>query len=195
MKATIKGSTPDFYRYPNVMIDIETLGTKTNCVIGSIGILEFDIRTGEILSEYDVNVDFQSSLDAGLKVDGSTLQFWMSQSEEARAHFFRDPKPLAAALAYLEQFLDIVRDEERKVCIWSNSPLFDIVRLEESFTAVGRKIPWKYWEHWDVRSVSGLNPRVKGQHRKPSKETAHTPLEDCRNQVEYLVAVLNSIYK
>ena len=57
-------------RLGHVMLDLETMGRDSNAVICSIGVVEFDINTGETGREFFAKVDIQSCLDRGLTVNG-----------------------------------------------------------------------------------------------------------------------------
>jgi len=70
--------------YTDVMLDLETMGKKSNAAIVSIGAVEFDIETGKTGREFYKVVDLQSCLDLGLKVEASTIYWWLMQSEAAR---------------------------------------------------------------------------------------------------------------
>lgn len=180
-----------FYEYPNVMIDIETLSKALNACVCTVGLINFDIHTGESLTEYDVSIDMEDAINRGLHVDGSTLTWWLKQSDEARAQLTDSPIELAVALEFVRQFINDHRTDG--ICLWANSPSFDMIRLENAYTLCEIPIPWKYWELWDVRSIAGMNPDVKDSIKLSRNKTAHKALDDCKNQIEYLVAVLNSL--
>ena len=61
----------------NLMIDLETLGTKPNSAILSIGAVYFD-KDG-LGEEFYANVDLQDSIDSGFDIDASTVYWWLSQ--------------------------------------------------------------------------------------------------------------------
>ena len=69
----------------HVMFDLETLGTVPGCVGLSIGAVEFRPHTGELGDTFYVVIDVDSSLDHFLTEDPDTVQWWLGQSEEARA--------------------------------------------------------------------------------------------------------------
>ena len=52
----------------NLMIDLETMGTKSDSIITQIGLVLFD--RDKIVSEFKVNVDINDSLRRGLSVEG-----------------------------------------------------------------------------------------------------------------------------
>ena len=74
----------------HLMIDIETLGINIskNIVILSIAAVEFDLKTGELGREFYERVDIQSCLDLGMKVDASTLFWWLKQNPISKNELF-----------------------------------------------------------------------------------------------------------
>ena len=68
------------------MIDLETMGTKSDSIITQIGLVLFD--RDKIVSEFKVNVDINDSLRLGLSVEGDTLYWWLKQSDEARKSIY-----------------------------------------------------------------------------------------------------------
>ena len=59
----------------DVMVDIETLGTKEGATIFQIAAVSFDITTGETLDS--INLIGDISKYETLTVDGSTLKWWL----------------------------------------------------------------------------------------------------------------------
>lgn len=76
----------------HMMLDLETMGNKSNSVILSVGAVMFDIETGEIGEYFYERIEFQSALDVGLKINADTVEWWMKQSDEARAQLFEKPR-------------------------------------------------------------------------------------------------------
>lgn len=71
----------------NLMMDIETLGTKPGCVVLEVCVKNFmpDGSEDELGYELHEYIDVFSSLMAGLETDDSTLKWWKSMMrEEAR---------------------------------------------------------------------------------------------------------------
>ena len=77
-------SLKDEMLFSHLMLDLETMGTKSNSAIISIGAVEFNIQTGETGREFYRNISLQSCIDIGLKVDADTIMWWMQQSDAAR---------------------------------------------------------------------------------------------------------------
>src|SRR5690606_39203262 len=114
----------------NVMLDLETLGNKSNSAIVSLAAVAFDIETGETGRESYERIDLQSCLDAGLTVDGSTIIWWLSQSEEARKKLTENEgKNIAEVLHLFRLFCQDVGS----FYIWGNGTRFDCGLLEDAY--------------------------------------------------------------
>src|SRR5450830_362742 len=115
----------------DVSIDIETLGTRFDAPIISIGAALFDRNTGELGDGLYVAVDLEDALRNG-RPSGSTLKWWIRQPRLAAAVFDDDGAiPLAAALNELGSFLRIY--DAPTLRVWGNGPTFDVTILEHAF--------------------------------------------------------------
>ena len=65
-----------------VMIDIETLSTKNNAAILSIGAVKFNIKSG-VIDTYYQNIDASTAKKFNRDIDKSTLEWWSKQNPEA----------------------------------------------------------------------------------------------------------------
>lgn len=163
----------------NVMVDLETLGTANNSVIISMGAVAFD-NEGNTLSTFYRRIDPQSCVDAGLKVDVSTVMWWMKQSDAARAAFNEKGVPLQIALE--EFYLWFPED----ACLWGNGATFDNVLLTNAYKALGMKTPWPYWGDRCYRTVKALYPEIAAG---PFEGAAHNALDDARHQTKHLLKI------
>lgn len=165
------------------MYDIESMGTRPNAPILSIGACAFDPMTGEIGEKFYRRVDFADAMRYGV-ADPDTMKWWLKQSDEARAEIVKPGDPLADVLTDLAAFYNRGND----ACMWSNGPGFDAVILEYGYhKALGQKAPWPFWNARDVRTVVEL---AQGLVKKPAAFTknavAHNALDDCIFQVGYV---------
>lgn len=62
----------------DIMVDLESMGVGNNPALIQIAAVQFDINTGEIGNIFDMKIDLQSSLDAGLEISAGTVKFWMT---------------------------------------------------------------------------------------------------------------------
>jgi hypothetical protein len=157
----------------DLMIDIETLGKSPGSVILSIGAVWFDATTGAFGDEFYAAINPQSAISSGLKMDVSTVQWWMKQSDDARAAAFSGERILGWALG---EFGDFVRKSEAKR-IWAKPPSFDLVLLEAAFAVCSIPIPWEYWTPRDCRTLFEIS-KVK----QAAFGTAHNALDDAKAQ-------------
>ena len=159
-----------------LMIDLETLGTKPNSAILSIGAVAFD--NSGIHDEFYVNVDLATSIQNGFDVDPSTMYWWLSQDKNAGSVLSKDKKPVMVALSMLESFL-----EKYKGCeVWANSPSFDLVTLKNHHEKLNFVTNWDFWNERDFRTFLTL---TNAERVKPS--VAHNALEDAKAQAQTLI--------
>ena len=173
------------------MIDIETLSTTPNALILTIGAVIFnpkdDIIPLKDMETFYKRVDIDSCKVLDLDIDKNTLKWWKDQSKEARFEVFenKDRESIKDILIELADFI--------KNCkyIWSNSPNFDCVIIENVYRKLDMEIPWKFWNLRDTRTVYALaNLRLKDF---CGKNVAHNALEDCYTQITCLKASFNKL--
>lgn len=173
------------------MIDIETLSTTPNALILTIGAIIFNPKD-EVIPLKDMNtfykrVNIDSCNDLDLDIDKNTLKWWKDQSKEARFEVFenKDRECIKDILLALADFI--------KNCkyIWSNSPNFDCVIIENVYRKLDIEVPWKFWNLRDARTVYALaNVSLK---EFSGKNVAHNALEDCYTQIRCLKASFNKL--
>lgn len=196
------------------MIDIETLGTRPNSYILSIGVLKFnpmgnpEAKVGDndsipiVWEMWDIIP--KSCQDIGLEMDADTVLWWFQQSEEARMDvvqgLYKEKVEIRTALVDMCSFMKNHCDGE-EVYIWAKSPQFDIIILENAFRKSKISTPWKFQNIFDVRTVykmwgnrdrpdysNVVKDRLTHNDRTMSK---HNPIFDC-----YLQAyILSHIWK
>ena len=182
--------------WENVMIDIETLGTKPGAVIASIAAVGFDIKTGSRQKIFHERIDIvQAQHVFGLHVDASTVKWWLVQSQEA----MNDLMGNARIDDVLLSFNSVIRNKcKDRVCqFWANSPSFDFRLLEAAMDKTRGCLPWQYFQEMDVRTIAAMRPEIKLEVcAKPEyKQFAHTALSDCYMQIEYVCRIWNEINK
>lgn len=172
----------------HLMIDIETMGTKSFSSIVSIGAVEFDIDTGETGREFYTKVDLHSCVDTGLHIDPNTVMWWLTQDKEAREGIAgKDGVELTTALYSLGKFI------KEDVQVWGNSARFDLGILENAYNKLGEDIPWKFWNERDVRTLVSFSPETKENFE--FKGVKHNAIDDCKFQIGYCSAIWNNLNK
>lgn len=172
--------------FTHIMLDLETMGNRSNSVIVSIAAVPFNLETGEISDNYFYErVDFQSCLDIGLKVQASTILWWMQQNEEARKEICKPAQHIYYVLLRLDDFF---KQHITDIQIWGNGARFDMGLLQDAYHASGfDELPWKFRNERDVRTLVSLAPHIKEQ--TPNVGTAHNAVDDCIFQINYCCAI------
>lgn len=164
----------------HLMLDLETMGNKSQSAIISIGAVEFSIETGETGREFHERISLQSSIDAGLIVNGSTVMWWLMQNEAARKEITKPGDGLKNVLEKLRSFMGCLGDFQ----IWGNGVRFDIGILEDAYVALGYEtMPWNFRNERDVRTLVSFAPSIKEQF--PFTGVEHNPIDDCKYQIKY----------
>lgn len=169
----------------NVMIDIETLGTKPGCVVLSIAAVRFDIKTGQDLDKIKINVDLESCLKIGLKVEADTFKWWMNEDRNIFSDLLKNTVSINHALRRLNNFL---RYDDY---VWGNSARFDFGILSHVYEIEGFKTPWYHGNERCLRTISSLIPKIKDEEEFVGDK--HNALHDCEHQIKYLVKTLKQI--
>lgn len=178
------------------MVDIETLSTAVNTVVLSIGAVEFDPFSGEILKEFYQELRLQDQNDR--KIDQGTVAWWIKQvaeyPERAKIFLGENKAPVRNALLLLEDFLgeSQVSNNANKKCIWACDPDFDCAILDNLYKEYKLKTPWQYYETRSVRTVREL-AKIHSI-GLPEFVKSHNAIDDCKRQVAEIVE-LNRVIK
>lgn len=181
----------------NVMLDIETLGTSKNSVIISIGAVFFNPATGELGSEFYQTIT-QSSCEAiGLEVDESTLKWWSEQSEEAQAVLHCTNKAhIVFALQDFKSWILVNATGNKHAEIWGNGSSFDCGIVDNAYRRCNIKLPWRYANERDVRTIVALGRELLNIDPKYAFSfvgTAHNALADAKNQAAYVSHIYQAL--
>jgi len=141
-----------------VVIDIETGGTKVNAIVYDIGLAI--LMSNEIHSIFTLGVEEASCFNLGGQYDKDTQEWWGRQSLEAKElRGSRNKDTIRETLHRLNHIL-----ESHKVEIsWGNSPSFDQSILLWYYKELG--IPpdpsLTYRNQMDLRTLTSLYPYLK----------------------------------
>lgn len=175
----------------HVMIDLETLGTAVDSAIVSIGAVCFELETGNLGDTFYQVLDLESNRLAGRVIYPTTVQWWMLQSEEARAVF--NAKWISNLKDSLKEFTSWYEVWAQGATVWANGPSFDIAILEHAYAAAGLQVPWKFYNTRCVRTYRDL-PGAALVDRPPFKGAAHNALADAVNQAEHVSAIHKALF-
>lgn len=164
----------------NVMIDIETLGTKPGCAILSIAAVPFGVVTDR--PPFYEKIAVTSCINAGLTQDKATMDWWKKQHIDIYAEAFSGKKELVAVLLELYDYLSFWP----KLKVWGNGASFDVPILEAAYQKVGVAAPWQYYDSMCFRTLKALCPMIS--YEKP--KNAHSALADATSQAHHAEKII-----
>lgn len=178
----------------DVMLDIETLGKGNNALILSIGACFFDRNTGAIGATFHEFICTDSSESFGLKIDASTVLWWLTQDYDARKAITDGQQralPLPVVMHKLDSFIN------RGVRVWGNGATFDNTIVKNACKACDVNDPWEFWNDRDVRTIVDLGKDVGFDPKKdmPFDGVKHDALADAIHQAKYTAAIYQRLTK
>jgi len=176
----------------NVMIDIETLGTRPGSVILSIGAVRFDPSANEAEPIYEDRtfyraIDVFDSLLHGLTIDEATCKWWAHQDPNAIGAVCNATVDIKSALRALIGFMRPSTGDY----VWSKGPDFDLVMLTAAYEKVGLKVPWKFRNARDVRTILHIGELHQVGNIKDERKVGHHALADAIHQAKQV----NKVYR
>lgn len=187
----------------DIVLDLETLGTNNSPVITQIGAVAFDIKTGKKIREFMLSVTIDSCLKAGLKLDGATIKWWMTQSKEVIDEVYGSEKEVTISKA-LNAFRDWVTAlsggiKKENIYLWGNGILADNTWLKGAHEALNIPEYLSYKNHRDVRTLLDLASSSIGESKSiitgqiASEGSHHNALADAQWEAKLITACWNLI--
>jgi len=171
----------------DIVLDIETLSTRPDAVVLTIGAIKFSPFADDIdaTNGFYTRIDVDEQIGMGRHISEDTIQWWgklpAEVREDAMGEHNRDS--VEKALAGLNKFL--VGSEN----IWVQGPVFDIATLENLYRQMLMPPPWHFWNIRDSRTLFG----VHGDPRERNKAGLHNALEDCVSQAQGVQQIYNRL--
>ena len=134
------------------MIDLETLDTRPQCAVLSLGAVKFNpLDASEPHSElyFKICVDDQDRL--GRTTSDDTIEWWSKQDPKAMEEAFDQN----GAITVEEALKQLTRWSVGIDTIWGQGYGFDITILEDMYRSLGKPIPWNFWQVKDSRTLFG----------------------------------------
>ena len=158
------------------MIDLETLSTRPDAVILSLGAIKFDpYSTAEPHDPLYFKVDVDTQTEMGRHVMQDTLNWWSTQPEHIREDALGESDRISLD--------DTIKEINRWAVVvdvfWCQGPLFDYAILQNLYAQLGKPVPWQYWAIRDSRTIFSLYRETD-----VAKVDAHNALADCDYQAK-----------
>lgn len=172
----------------HLMIDLETMGTRANAPVLSIGACFFDPNTGSIGGEFHRRIEWNSGF-AGRVADPNTIKWWMKQSKEAQDGVLRSGADVTNVLWDFHNWCVT----GLAIKAWGNGATFDISMMENIFQQYGIPIPWNFWDVRDVRTIVELAEGILDCNSIKFEGIQHNALDDAKHQARYVSAMWQAL--
>jgi hypothetical protein len=173
----------------DISLDIEACGD----VVVSIGACEFDLVTGDIGETRYWILDLQKQLNAGLKMDGKAFEWWLTLSNEARQAVTASVKRNPAAV--IEELRAFIWHDKEAARVWAYPTSYDLPVIARMCGAFKVKVPWRWTETMDARTLWKLALMVKPDLARVEIEATieHHALADAEQQAKWIVAYMKPV--
>lgn len=191
-----KETLPPLVKCHDVMVDLETMGLPPTGAIVAIGAVCFDIKTGKLGETFYQVVDLETDVSNGANITPSTVMWWLTQSEEARAAITCEERiHIADALYKFRQFLEKAIPAVRNRKVWGNGAAFDNVMLRCAYERHGLQTPWYFTNDQDVRTMVRLGKAMGFDPKRdmPFEGERHHALADAIHQAKYVSAIYQKL--
>ena len=162
----------------NIMLDLETLGTKPGCIILSIAAVPFALSGCYELEPFYRKISDVSCGTYGMVSDKKTLDWWERQSDEARNEAFSGVEDLKLVLS---DFSLYIAGMPTAPVIWGNGSDFDNPILAAAYELCDLPLPWSFRDNLCYRTLKNLYPVIP--YVRPV--IAHNALHDARAQATH----------
>lgn len=171
-----------------ISIDIETLSTRHDAAIASIGAVRFDPHSDWIGTALHIHVNLANCQRHGLFIDAGTVLWWLNQGDDARRTLISGQEDAAPLITALDELTDFVHGTGTEPALWVNGASFDLPILTNAYRAIAMPLPWHFWQERDLRTLKALN---KGQ-RIERTGIHHSALDDAVHQARLIQHIFNA---
>tara|TARA_B100001175_G_scaffold242123_1_gene208490 strand:- start:13 stop:555 length:543 start_codon:yes stop_codon:yes gene_type:complete len=170
----------------HAMIDLETLSTRPNATILTIGGVKFDPYSyAEPTQGMYYRIDVDSQTEMGRDVMEETVEWWGKQADDVREEALGDHDRID-----LKYFIKQLNKWSVGVDVfWCQGPLFDYAILQNFYAQMNVPVPWNYWQIRDSRTLGSLVPRDNSEKRTG----LHNALEDCYFQARTVQKIFHQL--
>jgi hypothetical protein len=190
----------------DIIIDLETLGTRPGCPILEIGACAMYTNSGSIYQSFSQTVR-QAYTEADVDRIANDPQYyspsmtgtckWWLGDRERRLILLQligrrdDAKPGLPEWTAMRRYADwhnglTCGHRPEDVRVWANGPAFDIAILQEALERRGLERPWVCWQERCVRTALECAGHVRGSVPWTEAGPRHRALCDARHEAKKL---------
>lgn len=170
----------------DIMLDFETMATSQDTKILSVGLVKFNLQTGEIGKDLYCRFDINRGANRFRYEDhapGGTMEWWGRQDAGVRKEAFSGQMNINHFVTkLLPEFLP------PGARMYGNGANFDVAILDNLHAQLRLPTPYKFWNVLDVRTFVEIGKGIEEKGRLP-EGIAHHPIYDCKFQIEYVCRI------
>lgn len=167
----------------NIMLDMETLGTRPGSVILTLALVPFYVPAGESSLPLYIKIDPESCKAYGLTTDAHTIKWWERQDPAVKQEAFSGKIDLPYALATVTEYLQQQGDS---IYLWGNGSDFDNVLLQAAYEKCGMTVPWSHYNNRCYRTLKNIAKSVPSV---PIAVGKHNALVDAKHQAAHAESI------
>ena len=172
------------------MLDLETLGTRPDAVVLSIGAVAFDEHG--LGSTFYVTLDVDDQVEnLGRRVQGNTVLWWGTQPRHVWNAAIESPRSAKIGLQLFSVWAK--ENAAESPLVWGNGADFDNAILGSLYDSIKMDKPWKYSGNRCYRTLKNLVKLKPGQGMPRDESTMHNALADAVHQANYAVWYLANL--
>lgn len=191
----------------HIILDTETLGTRENAVVLSIGAVAFSLIPNQpnnyedyILQGFYTKFSVKDQIkNYGRKIEEGTVEWWKQQSSEAQMVLkpSEDDYEMLAGLSRLNEWIKQLPGYKWNTSyVWSRGTYFDFPKLESMYEQAGLKCGYNSWKIRDVRTmIDVLTGDTWGKYNPrggdPAGFVPHHALHDAAMDAYRMVEIFN----
>lgn len=182
----------------DIMVDIETLGTKSDSTVIQIAAIAFDIISGKTIKEFNHIADIE--MNEQLTIDGSTLKWWLNTDAKLLTKLLNSGNQSSAELILLFRrwLVEMIQlDENKEVYLWGNGILFDNKMIQHQMELLNVDYPIHYQNDRDVRTIVDLASKKLNISENKLKESYNDDSlvhHDAFDDVKYQINLVSGCY-
>lgn len=176
----------------HAMIDLETMGVTNSPALLQIAAVQYNPFTGEMGAEFRQNICLESSVEAGLDISASTVEFWMRPYlQTARMWVLENPKHINEVLLNFSKWM---KDHNIEY-VHGNGSASDCVWLRSAYTAAKQNPPFTFREDMCMRTIRTLASELGFSNSIIFEGVEHDGLDDAKHQVRVEAAAIQFLLK
>lgn len=180
--------------FTDLMLDVESLGNEGKFVVTEISFVPFClddkfVESDALKSSFNTKISVNDSLRNGFKINGSTVEWWVSTDKELFKKQFDGTLSLLEVCDNISEYIDSFKNAKR---VWATAVL-DYFAISNIFNECGKQNPITYNKRMCARTVNSISEMLLLEKSAIKNNNDHNSINDCVNQIIQLSDNFNKL--